>query len=164
MNRFRRIIWHWTAGAPGVNPLEADSYHFLIQPDGSVTDGDFPIEANLPPLNAGSYAAHTRNCNTRSIGIAIDAMAGAQERPFDPGKHPITPEAVESLVRLTARLCYEHKIPVSRDTTLSHAEVQPTLGIKQRNKWDIAWLPDMEKPGDPVEVGDRLRKMVRALL
>ncbi len=28
---------------------------------------------------------------------------------------------------------------------LSHAEVQPTLGIRQNAKWDISWLPGMDK-------------------
>lgn len=53
---------------------------------------------------------------------------------------------------------------MTRRTVLSHAEVQPTLGIRQRGKWDIAWLPGMAKPGDPVAVGDRLREQVAAAL
>lgn len=164
MSDFRRIIWHWTAGAKGLNPVEADSYHWIVQPDGSLAPGAHPVTANLPPLRPGAYAAHTLNCNSRSIGISLDAMAGAVERPFVPGPNPITWDAVRGLIRITAEMCRTHGIAVARDTTLSHAEVQPTLGIAQHNKWDITWLPDMARPGDPVVVGDRLRAMLRDAL
>ncbi|MDN3712110.1 hypothetical protein QWZ10_10465 [Paracoccus cavernae] len=33
------IILHWTAGADGVTPHEADSYNFLIGRDGTITPG-----------------------------------------------------------------------------------------------------------------------------
>ena len=49
---------------------------------------------------------------------------------------------------------------MTRQTILSHAEVQPTLGVKQRGKWDIAWIPGMAGPDDPVKVGDRLRALI----
>ncbi len=87
-------------------------------------------------------------------------MAGARERPFDPGRAPITPWQVCQLARVTARLCRDYDIPVSRWSTLSHAEIQPALGIPQRQKWDITWLPGMPGPADPVAVGDRLRDLV----
>jgi len=47
---------------------------------------------------------------------------------------------------------------------LTHAEVQPTLGVRQRGKWDITWLPGMEAPGDPIDVGDVLRAKISAAL
>ena len=53
-----------------------------------------------------------------------------------------------------------YNIPVTRQTILSHAEVQPTLGIKQRGKWDIAWLPGRATATDPIGCGDHLRKLV----
>lgn len=160
----KRIIWHWTAGAYGVINMEADAYHFIINPDGSYVAGLDRPEDNIPPLRPGAYAAHTLNLNSHSIGIAIDAMAGAQERPFKAGQHPITSSQVEALCQLTAKLCMKYGIPVSRQTTLSHAEVQPTLGVQQRNKWDIKWLPDMAAPGNPVAVGDKLRARVSAII
>jgi hypothetical protein len=156
----KRIIWHWTAGAYGLNSLEADSYHFVIQPDGKVEAGLDPVSANVPPLRPGAYAAHTLNMNSNSIGIALDAMAAAVERPFNAGRHPITEAQVTALVNLTAKLAMQYGIPVTRQTILSHAEVQPTLGVKQRAKWDIAWLPGMAAAGDPVVVGDGLRARV----
>lgn len=157
-----RIILHWTAGAPGVIPIEADAYHFIIGwPDGTVTEGLDHVGANVPPLRSGHYAAHTRNLNSHSIGVAIDAMAGARERPFDPGKYPITEAQVDVLVDLCARLMRQYDIPLSRETVLTHAEVQPTLGVAQHNKWDITWLPGMDYPVDPVLVGDVIRDQIR---
>lgn len=158
-----RIHWHWTAGAEGLIDLEAEHYHFIIMGDGEVRSGNLMPEANGDPIR-GEYAAHTLNANTGAIGIAIDAMAGAQERPFKWGSNPITEAQIESLCRLTAKLCKRYAIPVSRFSTLSHSEVQPTLGIRQRWKWDINVLPGMTAPGDPIEIGDKLRARVREFM
>ena len=155
------ITWHWTAGAYGVNALEADAYHFIIGPDGRVTNGVDRPEDNIPPLKPGAYAASTLNLNSYNISIALDAMGGATERPFNAGKHPITQKQVDALVDLTAKLSLKYNVPVERRRILSHAEVQPTLGIKQRNKWDIMWLPGMTSTKDPVAIGDELREKVK---
>ena len=55
-------------------------------------------------------------------------------------------------------------IPITRATVLTHAEVQPTLGVRQRGKWDITWLPGMSAPGDPIDLGDVLRARISAAL
>lgn len=157
----QRIILHWSAGGYTPSNLDKEHYHFIIAGDGTVVPGKWPVEANRKPVK-GKYAAHTLNCNTGSIGVAVAAMAGAQERPFDAGRAPITPAQLKALATLCRDLAAKHKIPVTRETILSHAEVQPTLGIKQRGKWDIAWLPGMKAPGDPVAVGDKLRAMIAA--
>lgn len=57
-----------------------------------------------------------------------------------------------------------HIIALALMTTAAHAEVQPTLGITQRGKWDVAWLPGMEAAGDPVLIGDRIRADVVKLM
>ncbi len=161
----RRVILHWTAGADGVNEHEADSYHRLYGRDGTVYFGEHPIEANAgKKLVPGRYAAHTLNCNSGSIGVSLDAMAGAQERPFVAGGYPITARQLDAMARDVAGLCRTYGIAVTRQTVLTHAEVQPTLGIAQRQKWDITWLPGMTAPGDPVVVGDQLRAMIAAHL
>ncbi len=157
----KRIILHWTAGGHTPSHLDLEHYHFVIDGAGKVCNGKWPVEANRKPVK-GQYAAHTLNCNTGSIGVAVAAMAGAQERPFDAGRSPITPEQVEALVRLCRDLARQYGIPVTRETILSHAEVQPTLKIKQRGKWDITWLPGMALPGDPVKTGDYLRGLIAA--
>jgi len=160
----KRIHWHWTAGAAGLIGIEADSYHKIIQPDGRVQPGQFPIEANKPPLRPGAYAAHTLNANSNAIGIACDAMAGAKERPLVWGSNPLTEAQIDAMLRLTADYCRVYGIPVSRTTTLSHAEVERNLGIKQNNKWDIMVLPGMTRVDDPVVVGDELRRRLTAIM
>lgn len=156
-----RIIWHWSAGQHTPSALDREHYHFIIAGDGSVVKGNLPPEANLS-TGDGQYAAHTRGCNTGSIGIAVAAMAGAVQRPFSAGRFPITPAQVDALVTLTRELAAKYKIPVTRETVLSHAEVQPTLKIAQRGKWDITWLPGMAAPADPIKAGDILRARVTA--
>ncbi len=157
----QRIIIHWTAGPHNPTGLDKQHYHLIIDGAGKVHDGQHPISANAGPLKSGAYAAHTLNCNTGSIGVALAAMAGAQERPFRAGTAPITAAQESALTALLVRLCDQYQIPVTRETVLTHAEVQATLGIAQRGKWDIAWLPGMTQPGDPLAVGDVIRERVR---
>lgn len=156
----KRIIWHWTAGGNRASEIDRKHYHFMFEGDGNEVKGIHPVEANESPVR-GQYAAHTRNCNTGSIGIAACGMYGAKERPFQSGEYPITSMSIGAMVRKTADLCEEYSIEVRRDTVLSHAEVQRTLGVRQRGKWDISWLPGMTATIDPVDVGDELRAGVR---
>ena len=157
----KRIIIHWTGGANTASEVDLQHYHRVIDGAGRVHAGKHPISANAGKLVPGQYAAHTLNCNTGSIGVAIAAMAGANERPFSPGKFPITVAQEAALTALLLDLCREYQIPVTRETVLTHAEVQPTLMIAQRGKWDITWLPGMDRPGAPLAVGDVLRQRVR---
>ncbi|WP_209009063.1 peptidoglycan recognition protein family protein [Pseudovibrio japonicus] len=157
----KRIIMHWTAGADGVNSLERSHYHLIVDRMGKVHTGALKPEANVN-CRDGQYAAHTRALNTGSIGVAVDAMAGAKESPFEKGDYPITKVQVRALAEAVADLCKTYGIPITRQTVLTHAEVQPTLNVKQRNKWDITWLPGMPRPGKPVEVGDQLRELIKA--
>lgn len=160
----QRIILHWSAGGHAVSALDRQHYHYIIDGDGQIVAGHHAPEANAGPLRAGRYAAHTLNTNTGSIGVALAAMAGAVERPFDPGRAPITDAQVAALATLCAQLCAQYRIPVTRRTVLSHAEVQTTLGIVQRGKWDVTWLPGMDAPGAPVAVGDLLRERIRSVV
>ncbi|MGB0855387.1 MAG: peptidoglycan recognition protein family protein [Pikeienuella sp.] len=155
-----RITWHWSAGTHKVSKLDRRHYHFAIDGNGVIHKGDHRPEDNLD--TSTPYAAHTRGANTGNIGIALCAMHGAKESPFDPGKYPITNKQVDALVKLTAELCDTYRISVTPRTVLSHAEWQPTNGVKQRGKWDISWLPGMNGPGNPVTVGTGLRKRVLA--
>lgn len=147
-----RIHWHWTAGAHSANATDRQHYHIVIEGAGLVIQ--------IAPCDAPR--SHTLNANGGAIGVSMCAMAGAVERPFSAGPYPVTSAQIGALARETARLCLVYDIPVSRWSTLSHAEIQPSLGIKQRQKWDICWLPGMSGPGDPITVGDRIRDLVRA--
>jgi hypothetical protein len=144
------VRWHWTGGAYKPNALDRSHYHFII-------DGEANVIACHDPRK---HLSHTLNANTGAIAVAIAAMGGAVERPFNRGAYPLLSKQLSALTALSARLCADYDIPVSRWSTMSHSEVQPTLGIVQRQKWDINWLPDLEGPGDPHTVNDRIRKMV----
>lgn len=159
----QRIIMHWTAGGPNASGLDREHYHFIVQQDGQVVAGKMKPEDNINTADK-RYAAHTLNCNTGSIGVALCGMAGAVERPFNAGLHPIKWPQIAVMCSLVAKLCHQYGIPVSRQTVLSHAEVQPTLGIKQKGKIDIMWLPGMTALHDPIGIGDRLRGDIRKAL
>ncbi len=158
----KRIVIHWTGGGHKANSTDRMHYHFIVEGDGTVVQGDHPVSANESVAD-GDYAAHTGQLNTGSIGLSFAAMAGAQESPFNLGAYPITPAQVDAMAALAAKLADDYGIEIGRKTVLTHAEVQPTLGVTQAGKWDVTWLPGMTKPGDPVEVGDRLRDRIRAV-
>jgi hypothetical protein len=162
-----RIIWHHTAGRYTPNGIDLNAYHRLIDGSGVVHDGKHPISANAPgrPLLPGTYAAHTRNLNSGSIGVSLCAMhRGDWFHPYE-GECPVLPVQVDVLIAETARLCRAYGIEAGPRTTLSHAEVEPTLGVAQANKWDLDYDPRGNPgPRDPVAVGDVLRaELVLAL-
>ena len=160
----KRIIWHWTAGSYNASETDKEHYHMLVEGDEDVIKGEFSIKANERIMGEGTYAAHTLGTNTGSIGLSVCCMAGATESPYNPGKYPFKREQLLQLVNITAQLCARYKIPVGRTTTLSHAEVQPTLGIQQRGKWDYSRLPFEPSIVGAVAVGDYIRKLVAAEL
>lgn len=156
----RGVVWHWTGGANGLIELEREAYNFLHDTKGNTYDGLATVsEQTMYDWRRGIGASHTKSMNTGWIGESVDSMAGAkQTNPINWGSHPVTWEGIDAMLEHTAEMCEEYRIPVSKWTTLSHAEVQPTLGIKQRWKWDYTVLPGDTKSRDPVEVGDILRK------
>ena len=155
----KRIIIHWTGGTHTASNTDKNHYHYIIRGDGSIVKGIFGPEDNIS--TATPYAAHTRGMNTGSIGVALAAMHGATDRPFNAGKYPITAKQVDALVDLISRLCAQYDIAVTPQTVLTHAEVEGTLGAKQRGKWDVTWLPGMDQAGHPSAVGDLLRLKVQ---
>lgn len=163
--RMQRIICHWTAGAHKANGLDRNSYHILIEGDGTLVRGTHPISANERPA-AGRYAAHTRNCNTGSIGVSMCCMGGAgvRESPFSAGPYPMTRVQWDVMVRAVADLCRRYGIGVSPTTVLSHAEVQANLKIAQRGKWDFTRLAFDPGVVGAKASGDRLRREVSAAL
>ncbi len=159
----KRIIVHWTAGQNKASDLDKEHYHFLIEGDGNIIKGKWPVEANEHPV-AGKYAAHTLNCNSGSIGVSLCCMMGAVESPFNTGSAPMTQTQWDKLPSLLADLCRKYMIAVTPSTVLSHAEVQGTLGIKQRGKWDISRLSfDLSVVGAKA-CGDIFRARTAALL
>jgi N-acetyl-anhydromuramyl-L-alanine amidase AmpD len=161
--KMERIIWHWTAGTNRANSVDRKHYHIIIQGDGSLIRGDHSIESNAAPARK-DRANHTLNCNTGSIGVSLAGMKDAKESPFNAGDYPITLEQWVTLGNVLADLCDRYTIPVTPSTVLSHAEVERTLGIKQKNKWDTARLPWNLQIRNAMEAGNQMRAMVAALL
>lgn len=158
-----RIIGHWTGGGHKANSIDRKAYHALVEGDANVVRGIPSIALNSGRIQNG-YAAHTLNCNTGSIGVAMCGMAGAVESPYDAGSAPLTREQFMRFVQVVAELCRRYGIPVTPRTVLFHAEVQATLGIRQRNKWDVAVLPfDQSVKGARV-IGDYFRSLVSSAL
>lgn len=157
----KRIVWHWTAGGYTPSATDVKAYHEVIDGEGKVIKGTFPISANKGPITGDAYAKHTGRFNSDAIGISVASMRGAKERPLDVGPSPMTELQVEALVKRTAELCKEYNIEVTRENVLSHAEVQITHGVAQAGKWDITWLPGITSVGNAVEIGDLLRERVR---
>lgn len=154
----KRIICHWSEGNYEANSTDRGAYNLLVEGDGTVLGGDHPISDNVS-TGDDDYAAHTRGANGGSIGIACCAMVGCQETPFKPGPKPMTKLQWDTMVQAVAELCHFYKIPVKPTTVLGHGEVQATLGIKQKGKWDpMVWPWDTSKTR--AQVGAALRSEV----
>lgn len=160
--QMQRIIVHWTAGTYQASELDRRHYHFMIQGDGQVIAGHHRPADNVTTGDR-HYAAHTKGTNTGSIGVALCAMAGAQERPFRPGSHPFSQSQWHRMTQVVAQLCDHYQIPVTARTVLGHGEVQKNLHIRQNGKWDPLVLP-FNPSLSKAEVGDKLRADVLAAL
>ena len=157
----KRVIAHWSVARGRALRISKKHYHFIVEDDGNIVEGIHPVSANLRPRR-GKYAAHTRACNTGSIGIACSAMYGATG-VNNVGNYPITDVQFEAMCKKIAELCKEYNIKVTRKTVLSHAEVERELGKRQRGKWDISVLPHVGLKGSRT-CGDYMRERVRAYM
>lgn len=163
----KRIITHWTGGSYKANSTDKRHYHVIFEGDGKEVFGDHQISDNSSKhgnLKAGKYAAHTRMCNTDSIGLSLACMGGkgVTERNF--GKYPMTEKQFEAMCDRAAYYCEMYKIPITNKTVLSHAEVQPNLGITQRSKWDYTVLPFKPELKGAKACGDYMRTRVQHYL
>lgn len=156
----KRVTFHWTAGGYTPNRSDMEHYHYIVAGNGSVVEGYHAPEDNLDCTD-DDYAAHVRLANTGNIGVALAGMREATERPFMPGPSPITARQMGVAVDLVADLCIRYGIPVEPTTVLTHAEIEPTLGIKQFGKWDITRLPWDDSLKGAIQIGDHIRALVR---
>ncbi|WP_315920466.1 peptidoglycan-binding protein [Mesorhizobium sp. SP-1A] len=161
--KMQRIIVHWTAGAHKASGLDRSHYHIMIEDDGKLVRGTPSIDLNQAPTRKG-YAAHTLNCNSGSVGVSLCCMASAVENPFAVGSAPMTRKQWGTLPKVLAALCKRYGIVVTPKTVLSHAEVQGTLGIAQRGKWDISRLAFDPTVLGATACGDLFRAATKALL
>lgn len=146
------IVLHWTAGAHKPNAVDLRSYHILIDGEGRLHRGNHSIKANEYPIR-GAYAAHIAGKNSGRIGVSLCGMAGARERPFDPGPYPIRREQWDTAVKAIRVLAARYAIPVRPDTIGTHAEYQA-------GKWDFTVLPFDPGVTGATTIGDRLRREI----
>lgn len=157
-----KVICHWTAGSYEASENDKEHYHILVDGNCRLVRGEYSIKANVSTSDSDGYAAHTKNLNTKTIGISACCMAGAVENPFNPGKYPLGGDQWDMLARVAADLCRFYEIKVSPTTVLQHGEVQSNLGVAQSGKWDICRLP--WETWDKTKVGNDFRSRVSAYL
>jgi hypothetical protein len=153
-----RIICHLSAGGYRASSLDRKHYHILIEKDGELVRGVHSIADNVS-TGDGSYAAHTKGLNTKSIGISVCCMVGAHEDPFKPGPSPMTEVQWEAMAQVAAELADRYGIAITPKTVLGHGEVERELQKPQDGKWDpmvLPWNPGLSKG----EVGKRFRNRV----
>ncbi len=161
--QMKRIHVHWTAGNHRANSTDEKSYHILIEGDGALVRGKRSIAANAPGSGM-TPASHTLNANTGAIGVSMCCMTGAHESPFDAGKAPMTQIQWDKMTEVVAELAKHYDIRVTPVTILTHAEVQPNLNIKQKNKWDVTRLAFDESVRGHQAVGDLMRRTIAEIL
>lgn len=159
-----RVIVHWTAGRHRASEVDRSHYHILTEGDGRLVRGVPTIDKNDASGARAGYAAHTLHCNTGSAGVSMCCMALAVESPFSPGPAPMTEVQWNANARVVADLCRRYGIPITDRTVLTHAEVQPNLGIAQKGKWDVTRLAFNPRVVGHRAVGDLLRQQVAALM
>jgi hypothetical protein len=157
----KRIHVHWTAGNHTASSNDTKHYHILIEGSGKLVRGDHSIKGNekSPPL-----VSHTKKANTGAIGVSMCCMAKAQESPFNAGTAPMTKVEWDRMIEVVADLARKYAIPVTPLTVLTHAEVQPNLGIAQEGKWDVTRLAFDPSIKGAKAVGDRMRLEVAVAL
>ncbi|MEL7281138.1 MAG: N-acetylmuramoyl-L-alanine amidase [Pseudomonadota bacterium] len=160
VEKIHRIVMHWTAGSHDVSEFDIEHYHEIVSGDGIRVLGKHRPEDNLD-LTQQSFAGHTKDLNAGSVGLSMACMREAVEMPFDNGSSPMTERQLDVFCKMVAEYCVRYGLPVTQETVLSHAEVEPTLRVRQTGKWDITVLPGMTYVGDPVAVGNILRDRIR---
>lgn len=147
----KRIIIHWTAGAYKPNATDLAHYHYLIDDEGKVYEGNFKPEDN-ENCHDGHYAAHTGGGNTGSIGVAMCGMMEYSPlKDISSTEYPLKRIQCERCFKLIAELCQKYHIPITPDTVMTHYE----FGVKNPStssagKIDITVLPDYIISSDKV--------------
>ena len=155
-----RVIGHHSGGAYKANKIDKAHYHRIVEGDGTLVMGDHDFAANTGRLREGKYAAHTRNLNSNTAGLAMACMGKAEwSSPYSSKFFP-KPEQVDRFILAMAETCRMFSIPVEREFCLTHAEVERTLRVKQRQKWDFDYsiFGNSAAARDPIGLGDELRQ------
>lgn len=141
--QIRRLVLHWTAGANFPSEEDKEHYHIVIDRVGKLHRGDHSILDNVNCAD-DDYAAHTYQANTGSIGLALCGMAGANQKPFAPGKYPINATQWNQALLAAADLCRAYELQPIRHELMMHHEAWQVIGTRNLGKWDISvrtWTP-----------------------
>lgn len=156
-----RVHWHWTASTYNVSWDVRKHYNGVFDHEGNEYDGGAPAQQQAFYMPGRVGVSHTYRANTGAIGLSVAAMSGASanwgSRTVNPGKYPMTWEGIDAMLERTARYCRQFGIIPSPWTTITHAEVQTNIGIRQRGKWDIRCFPDSNVLHGEKAAGDILR-------
>lgn len=153
--KFKGIIIHWTAGRYYPNDTDYEHYHYLVNGDGLVIQGNYTPEDNLDCTD-GQYARGAEGGNTGYIHVAFCGMKGFEHRD-KVGLYPLKSGQCESGFSFIAGLCNQLGIPVTRKGVQTHYEFDCSRGKKGR-KIDIICLPYIIIPS--ALVGDYIRERV----
>lgn len=156
----RRIIIHWTAGTGKANAVDKQHYHYIIERDGNIVPGKFPVHANevcKEDLKGNVlYAAHCGGGNTGSIGVGLCGMAGYKSSKAV-GKYPLTAVQVERAFKLIAELSKQYNILINPQTVMTHYEFgKKNPKTSSAGKIDIVYLPCYPKYAKD-EIGNLFR-------
>lgn len=154
------ITLHWTGGGHQCSDADREHYNYIVEADGTIIEGDNSPEDQRNTKDK-IYGRHTKRLNHRNLGVAICGMLGAKENPLDCGPSPITEHSFRVAIGLMAKLCGAFGIPVDWQRTITHAEAEPNLGIKQEGKWDITVLPWDASIRGARQVGDYMRMLLK---
>ena len=148
-----------TAGTYNPNAEGLEHYHYLIDDEGKVYEGNFKPEDN-ENCNDGRYAAHTGGGNTGSIGISLCGMCGFVNRK-SAGTYPLTKVQCERAFKLIAELSKKYNIQITPQNVMTHYE----FGLKHPNttsagKIDIVYLPPYPEV-EQSKIGDYIRSKSR---
>lgn len=156
-----RIHWHWAGSSYEVSDDALSHYNGMFGPDGKYYPGTNPEDQARYDYKRGIGVSHTYQANTSAIGLSVAGMHNAQPNwgnsTVDQGIYPLTWAGIDGMLKQTAEFCKEFDIKPSPWTTITHAEVQENIGIRQRNKWDIRCVPDRATLLGVRETGNILR-------
>lgn len=154
----KRIVIHWTAGGYKPNRIDLKHYHFLIDNEGYIHNGNYNPEDNENCYD-NRYAEHTGGGNTGSIGVAFCGMLDYSIGNL--GHYPLNKKQMEAGFKLIAELCKKYDILIMPDTVLTHYEFGKSHPkSSSAGKIDInfiPYLPDLK----PNEVGAYIRNKVK---
>ena len=161
----KRIILHWTAGANQPCNTDLQHYHYLINKDGIIIKGKFPVSANevckTDKSGNALYAAHCGGGNTGSIGVSMCGMYVPAKSDIKNTKFPLTKIQCEVTFKLVAELCKKYNLPVNNQTVMTHYEFGKTHpNTLSAGKIDIIYLPPYPEVKQ-AEIGDFIRNKVK---